>query len=104
MDYPTTMERHEILRAAWDQATGIWSGVAIPCQKSTADGGTIQSEKVLKFTRSALTPQKKERANPRLSGGDDHMIQPVGKPGSRERLAALAAHYSEGGETSPFAD
>ena len=33
---------------------GLFSGLAIPCDKSTVDGGTIRSEKVLKFNRKAL--------------------------------------------------
>ena len=32
----------------------IFVGIAIPCSKSTADGGTIRSEKVLKFNKKAL--------------------------------------------------
>ena len=105
MKYPTTMADHEILRTAWDEATKIWSGIAIPCQKSTVDGGTIQSEKLMKFTRSKLRPTKEgAKSNPRVVGGDDRMINRVGQPGSRERLDALATHYSEGVEVSPFAD
>jgi len=43
-----------ITRKAWKQAGLIWSGIAIPCDKSTVDGGTIRSEKVLKFNRKAM--------------------------------------------------
>lgn len=72
-------------------------GLAIPCTKSTADGGTIASEKVLKFNRSALKNMgkaKTEKVNSRYSGGEDTMIVKVGLPGSPERKIALAAQYA----------
>ena len=86
---------------------GIFYGMAIPCDKRTADGGTIRSEKVLKFNRSALRKigkRKVEKVDPRIVGNEDHMIFPVGKPGSPERVAALAAQYASLSEEeiSPF--
>jgi len=84
-------------------------GIAIPCDKTTADGGTIRSEKVLKFNRSSLrndAAETEERVDPRYNGGEDTMILKVGKPGSDERKAALAEQYaailSSGEEVSPF--
>lgn len=103
------MMRFPITRAAWIQAGLIFSGIAIPCDKSTADGGTIRSEKVLKFNRKAmreLNKPKAEKVDPRYKGGDDTMIIKVGKPGSAERKAALAEQYAailaSGEEVSPF--
>jgi len=98
-----------ITRKAWIQAGLIWSGISIPCDKSTVDGGTIRSEKVLKFNRKALRQLNKatvEKVDPRYKGGDDTMILKVGKPGSDERKTALAEQYAailaSGEEVSPF--
>lgn len=69
----------------------------------------LVTEKVMKFNRKALRRLGKvrvEKADPRLVGGDDTMIVKVGKPGSRERVDALAEQYSaimaHGEEISPF--
>lgn len=108
MSTESIMSQFTITRNAWNQASTIWKGMAIPCQKSTADGGVVQSEKVLKFTRSALRELriKSPKADPRLIGGEDRMIEKVGKPGSPERVAALAAQYARMSEdeSSPFAE
>lgn len=90
-----------------------FEGIAIPHQPSVADGvyTPIRSEKVLKFNRKALRQigkRKAEKVDPRYKGGDDHMIVKVGKPGSPERVAALASQYAAvmaaGEEVSPFAE
>lgn len=86
---------------------GIFYGLAIPCNKRSADGGTIRSEKVLKFNRSSLRKigkRKIEKADPRVVGTEDKMRFPVGKPGSPERLVALAEQYASlmEDEMSPF--
>jgi hypothetical protein len=99
--------KFEIIENAKRQAFLCFSGIAIPCDKSTADGGTIRSEKVLKFQRSALRKMHKrslEKADPRIVGGEDRMRFKVGKPGSPERVAALAVQYASLSEeeTSPF--
>lgn len=44
---------------SWEQrkarfCDGLFYGLAIPCKKTTADGGVLQSEKVLKFNKKAL--------------------------------------------------
>lgn len=84
-----------IVRRAIRQLDMIFVGMAIPCDKSTVDGGTIRSEKVLKFSRKHMrTKIKKTKADPRYRGGADLMIDPVGKPGSRERLDTLAERYA----------
>jgi len=86
-------------------------GIAIPCQPSVADGvyTPIRGEKILKFNRKALLRKggkAKAKADPRYRGGDDLMIVPVSKPGSRERIEALANQYAAimaaGEELSPF--
>ena len=106
MSTESLMAQFPITRKAWNQATTIWKGIAIPCEKSTSDGGVVQSEKVLKFSRSGLRELriKSPKVDPRLIGGEDRMRFPVGKPGSPERVAALAAQYASLAEqvTSPF--
>ena len=98
-----------IIERAKRQAYLCFVGLAIPCDKSTADGGTIRSEKMLKFNRSAMRESVKqvvEKVDPRYGGGEDTMILKVGKPGSDERKAALAEQYAailaSGEEVSVF--
>ena len=93
------MATYPILAAARRQARMLFVGIAIPHQPTLADGvyGPILSEKVLKFNRTALRNAgrvKADRVDSRFRGGDDNMIAPVGKPGSRERVEALAAQYA----------
>lgn len=104
--------KFEIIEKAKVQARMCFLGLAIPHQPSLADGvyGPIHSEKVLKFNRKALRRLGKvrtEKADSRLIGGNDSMIMKVGKPGSRERVDALAQQYAaimaQGEEISPFA-
>lgn len=105
--------RFAIIENAKRQARGIFVGMAIPCQPTVADGiySPIRGEKILKFNRKALLRKggnKAEKADPRYKGGDDMMIVKVGKPGSRERVEALANQYAailaDGCEVSPFAE
>jgi hypothetical protein len=98
-----------IIEKAKRQAFLCFSGIAIPCDKRTVDGGTIRSEKVLKFNRSAMRDSvnvKAEKVDPRMGLGEDTMIVKVGKPGSRERVEALRSQYEAiaamGEEVSPF--
>ena len=102
-----------IIENAKRQARMCFLGIAIPHQPSLADGtyGPIRSEKILKFNRKALRRAgtvKVEKTDPRYCGGDDLMIVKVGKPGSPERVAALADQYTAilacGEEVSPFAE
>ena len=101
------MLQFPITRKAWIQTGTIWKGLAIPCDKTTADGGTIRSEKVLKFNRKAMRELSKrtlEKVDSRLVGGEDRMRFKVGKPGSAERVDALALQYASlsEDEMSPF--
>lgn len=103
------MDTFTMIRNAKRQARMCFLGIAIPCDKTTADGGTIRSEKILKFNRTALRnigKSKVEKVDPRYNGGEDTMIVKVGKPGSRERVEALASQYAAivacGEEVSPF--
>jgi hypothetical protein len=103
------MTKFAIIENAKRQARICFLGIAIPCDKKTVDGGTIRSEKVLKFNRNALKnigKTKMKKADPRLIGGDDTMIVKVGKPGSRERVEALRNQYeviaASGNEVSAF--
>lgn len=103
------MKKPAIIRRAERVARSCFLGIAIPCDKRTVDGGTIRSEKVLKFNRKALKQigkRKVEKVDPRYGGGDDTMILKVGKPGSPERVSALIEQYTaimaNGEEVSPF--
>ena len=103
------MATYPILAAARRQARMLFVGIAIPQQPTLATGvyGPIRSEKVLRFNRKALRNAgrvKADRVDSRFRGGDDNMIVPVGKPGSRERVEALAAQYATmmDREVSPF--
>ena len=98
-----------IIENAKRQAYLCFVGLAIPCDKSTVDGGKIRSEKVIKFNRSAMRDSvnvKAEKVDPRMGLGEDTMIVKVGKPGSRERVEALRSQYEAiaamGEEVSPF--
>ena len=104
MSTENLMKKYPILSAAWDECSMVWKGLAIPCEKSTADGGIVQSEKVLKFSRKHMRRKYHGKADPRVAGSVDNMRFPVGKPGSPERVAALAAQYASlsENETSPF--
>ncbi len=101
-----------IIENAKRQARMIFKGIAIPMLVEIPDdritedtdyvyGVTDQkryvvSEKVVKFNRTALKnlgKVRKEKADPRYVGGQDTMIVPVGKPGSRERVEELAKQY-----------
>lgn len=105
--------KFKIIENAKRQARGIFLGIAIPHQPSLAEGvyGPIRSEKILKFNRKVLLRKGgkiKVKSDPRYGGGDDLMILPVGKPGSRERVEALTSQYAAimacGEEVSPFAE
>lgn len=116
-----------IVENAKRQARMCFKGIAIPMLVEITDDKVIEgedayyvysvdgakrhlvTEKVLKFNRKALRNLGKtrtERADPRLVGGKDTMIVKVGKPGSRERVNALAEQYAaimtHGEEISPF--
>lgn len=115
-----------IIERAKIQARMIFKGIAIPMLVEIPDDKVVEdtdyvygvtdqqryvvTEKVVKFNRKALRRLGKVRAekvDPRLVGGDDTMIVKVGKPGSRERVEALAHQYAaimaHGEEISPFA-
>ena len=115
--------KYPIIENAKRQARMIFKGIAVPMLVEIPDdritedtdyvyGVTDQkryvvSEKVLKFNRTALKnlgKVRKEKANPRYVGGQDTMIVPVGKPGSRERVEELTKQYGAVAhlELSPF--
>lgn len=119
--------KFEIVENAKRQARMIFKGIAIPMLVEIPDDRVIEdedayyvysvdgakrhlvTEKVLKFNRKTLRRAgtvKVEKADPRMVGGEDTMIIPVGKPGSRERVEALRSQYeaimASGEEVSPF--
>ena len=120
------MRKPKIVRDAERKARMVFKGIALPMVVPVPDSRVIEdvdyvygiqdhgryvvSEKVVKFNRTALRnigKRKTENTDPRFVGGDDTMIIPVGKPGSRERVDALASQYgaimASGEEISPFA-
>ena len=101
--------KYPMIEAAKVQARMCFLGIAIPTEVKNIDGEMVQVEKVLKFNRKALRRLGKVRVSkvdPRIVGGEDTMIVPVGKPGSRERVEALLSQYEAiaacGEEISPF--
>lgn len=107
------MKKFKIIRDAERQIRSCFLGIAIPHQPSLADGeyGPIRSEKVIKFNRGALRnagKMKKEKVDPRIVGGNDLMVDKVGKPGSKDRVEALRSMYEmytvAGVEISAFHD
>ena len=92
------MRKYPMLSAAWDECTQIWKGIE-------------QNGKVHKFNRRVLLSDSMEsksgsKVDDRFIGGKDKMIDPVGKPGSDERILALAERYATltETETSPFGE
>lgn len=71
-------------------------GFGVPCEKSTADGGTITSEKILKFDRAAARELAEQERKARE------------KAEKENRFARLVAHYQNDynveNEISPFED
>ena len=90
------MRKYPMLSAAWDECTMIWKGVE--------QDGTVH-----KFNRKAMrkiVKSEQAKVDDRYIGGNDNMIDPVGKPGSKERLLALAERYATltEQEQSPFGE
>jgi hypothetical protein len=123
LEKKTMKTKYPIIENAKRQARMIFKGIAVPMLVEIPDdritedtdyvyGVTDQkryvvSEKVLKFNRTALKnigKTRKTKADPRYVGGQDTMIVPVGKPGSRERVEELTKQYGAVAhlEISPF--
>ena len=90
------MRKYPILSAAWDECTMIWKGVE--------QDGTVH-----KFNRKAMrkiVKSEQTKVDDRYLSSKDNMINPVGKPGSEERIVALAERYAilSKTETSPFGE
>lgn len=91
------MESHEVIEQYFPgtiaQLDRVFYGMAFPCVKSTADGGQINSEKVLKFSRSAMREMREEEDKQRR------------KHEHANRYAKLVAFYNQDNvlnERSPF--
>jgi hypothetical protein len=116
-------DKFPIIENAKRQVRMIFKGIAVPMLVEIPDDKVVDdvdyvygvndqkryvvSEKVIKFNRTALKnigKVRKEKANPRYVGGEDTMIVPVGKPGSRERIEELTKQYGAVAhlELSPF--
>jgi len=90
------MRKYPMLSAAWDECSMIWQGIE--------QDGTLH-----KFNWKAMSKIVKSeqvKVDDRYIGGNDSMIDPVGKPGSEERIVALAERYARltETETSPFGE
>ena len=88
------MRKYPMLSAAWDECTQIWEGIE--------QNGTVH-----KFNRRVLLSNGMEsksgrKVDDRYLSSNDTMIDPVGKPGSDERIEALRLHYETTNEESPF--
>jgi len=90
------MRKYPMLSAAWDECSMIWLGIE--------QNGTVH-----KFNRKAMrkiVKTEQTKVNDRYLSSNDNMINPVGKPGSEERIVALAERYATltETETSPFGE
>ena len=91
-DTETLMRKYPMLTAAWDECTQIWEGIE-------------QNGNLHKFNRKAMREivrSEQAKVDDRYLSSKDNMINPVGKPGSDERLEALRLHYETTNEESPF--
>ena len=91
-DTEKLMRKYPMLSAAWDECTQIWEGIE--------QNGTVH-----KFNRKAMreiVKSEQAKVDDRYLSSNDNMIDPVGKPGSDERLEALRLHYETTNEESPF--
>ena len=96
MNTERLVQQYSILTDAWNQCTLVWKGIE--------QDGTVH-----KFNRKELrkiVKANRRLVDKRLVGGNDHMIEKVGKPGSPERVVALAAQYARlsESESSPFGE
>ena len=115
--------KYPIIENAKRQARMIFKGIAVPMLVEIHDDKVVDgvdyvygvtdqkryvvTEKVIKFNRTALKnidKVRKQKTDPRYVGGQDTMIVPVGKPGSRERVEELTKQYGAVAhlEISPF--
>ena len=88
------MRKYPMLSAAWDECSMIWLGIE--------QNGTVH-----KFNRKAMrkiVKTEQAKVNDRYLSSNDNMINPVGKPGSNERIDALRSHYENTVEESPFGE
>ena len=90
------MRKYPMLSAAWDECTQIWEGIE-------------QNGNVHKFNRTAMreiVKSEQAKVDDRYLSSNDNMIDPVGKPGSDERILALAERYAIliEQEQSPFGE
>ena len=88
------MRKYPMLSAAWDECSMIWLGIE--------QNGTVH-----KFNRKAMrkiVKTEQTKVNDRYLSSNDNMINPVGKPGSNERIDALRSHYENTVEESPFGE
>ena len=123
LEKKTMKTKYPIIENAERQARMIFKGIAVPMLVEIPDDKVVDdvdyvygvddqkryvvTEKVLKFNRTALKnigKARKTKADPRYVGGQDTMIVPVGKPGSRERVEELTKQYGAVAhlEISPF--
>ena len=88
------MRKYPMLSAAWDECSMIWLGIE-------------QNGNLHKFNRKAMrkiVKSEQAKVDDRYLSSKDNMIDPVGKPGSEERIETLRLHYETTNEQSPFGE
>ena len=93
-DTEKLMRKYPMLSAAWDECSMIWKGIE-------------HNGMVHKFNRKAMSKivkSEQTKVNDRYIGGHDHMINPIGTHGSKERILALTERYATLSDTeqSPY--
>lgn len=73
----------------------MFYGMAIPCEKSAADGTMVQSEKVLKFSRSAIKANREK---------DNKRREKIRRKKAYAKLVAFYNTENITNEVSPFED
>jgi len=93
------MESYEVMEQYFPgtltQLDSIFYGMAIPCDKTTSDKGTIRSEKVLKFSKSAIKANREK---------DNKRREKIRREKTYAKLVAFYNTENITNEVSPFED
>lgn len=93
------MESYEVMEKYFPgtlaQLDSIFYGMAIPCEKSAADGTMVQSEKVLKFSKSAIKANREK---------DNKRREKIRREKAYAKLVAFYNTENITNEVSPFED
>lgn len=93
------MESYEVIEQYFPgtlaQLDSIFYGMAIPCDKTTSDNGTIRSEKVLKFSKSAIKANREK---------DNKRREKIRREKAYAKLLAFYDEHNISNEVSPFVE